>query len=134
MLLVLDCWAMARSAAAMVQGYQAFDADLTFAGLLLNKVLVCISLECWPSRPCAAMLPMYARACSQTGAGLAVLSAHLSRLHCTQACLCSEVSHAAQVGGAAHTTWLQEALTAGGVTLPVLSGIPKVLFPAEQAA
>ena len=32
-----------------------------------------------------------------------------------------------QVGGAAHTTWLQEALTAGGVTLPILGGIPKVL-------
>ena len=37
-LLVLDCWAMARSAAAMVRGYQSFDEDLNIAGLLLNKV------------------------------------------------------------------------------------------------
>ena len=35
-----------------------------------------------------------------------------------------------QVGGPAHTTWLQEALTAGGVTTPILGGIPKVLPPA----
>ena len=35
---MVDCWAMARSAAAMVQGYQAFDPDLHIGGLLLNKV------------------------------------------------------------------------------------------------
>ena len=36
--LVLDCWALARSAAAMVKGYQEFDPALTMCGLVLNKV------------------------------------------------------------------------------------------------
>lgn len=35
--LVLDCWSMARSAAAMVHGYLTFDPDLKFAGIILNK-------------------------------------------------------------------------------------------------
>lgn len=39
-LLVLDCWALARSAAAMVKGYCEFDADLRIGGVLLNKVLL----------------------------------------------------------------------------------------------
>lgn len=37
-LLVIDCWSMARSVAAMAQGYSDFDPDLKVAGLLLNKV------------------------------------------------------------------------------------------------
>ena len=40
MLLVVDCWAMARSAAAMVRGYQDFDTDLCIGGLLLNRVSI----------------------------------------------------------------------------------------------
>jgi cobyrinic acid a,c-diamide synthase len=36
--LVVDCWAMARSVAALVKGYTEFDQDLTVKGLLLNKV------------------------------------------------------------------------------------------------
>eukprot|EP00850_Spirogloea_muscicola_P011525 SM000072S21159 [mRNA] locus=s72:15362:21149:+ [translate_table: standard] len=36
--LVLDCWALARSAAAMVLGYASFDPDLVFAGVVFNKV------------------------------------------------------------------------------------------------
>ena len=39
-LLVVDCWAMARSAAAMVRGYQDFDTDLCIGGLLLNRVSI----------------------------------------------------------------------------------------------
>ena len=35
--LVLDCWAMSRSAAAMVHGYASFDPALRFAGIILNK-------------------------------------------------------------------------------------------------
>ena len=30
------------------------------------------------------------------------------------------------MGGAAHTTWLREALEASGVTTPILGGITKV--------
>ena len=37
-LLVMDCWSMARSAAAMVKGYQEFDPDLDLAGVIFNKV------------------------------------------------------------------------------------------------
>ena len=37
-LLVMDCWSMARSAAAMVKGYQEFDPDLNLAGVIFNKV------------------------------------------------------------------------------------------------
>lgn len=37
-LLVLDCWTMARSAGAMVKGFADFDPDLRLGGLLLNKV------------------------------------------------------------------------------------------------
>eukprot|EP00898_Chlorokybus_atmophyticus_P003274 jgi/Chlat1/3948/Chrsp26S04208 len=36
--LVLDCWALARSAAALALGFTAFDTNVTFAGLVLNKV------------------------------------------------------------------------------------------------
>ncbi|KAK9828636.1 hypothetical protein WJX72_001237 [[Myrmecia] bisecta] len=36
--LVLDCWAIARSAAAIIKGYQDFDPDLKLGGVLLNKV------------------------------------------------------------------------------------------------
>ena len=37
-LLVLDCWTLARSAGAMVKGYAELDPALRLAGLLLNKV------------------------------------------------------------------------------------------------
>ena len=37
-LLVLDCWALSRSAAAMVHGYATFDPDLNVAGTIFNKV------------------------------------------------------------------------------------------------
>eukprot|EP00775_Hariotina_reticulata_P009247 gene9247-9413_t len=37
-LLVVDCWCLARSAAAMVKGYAEFDPELPVQGLLLNKV------------------------------------------------------------------------------------------------
>ena len=37
-LLVMDCWSMARSAAAMVKGYQEFDPDLDLAGVIFNKI------------------------------------------------------------------------------------------------
>ncbi len=36
--LVLDCWAIARSAGAVIKGFTEFDADLRLAGILLNKV------------------------------------------------------------------------------------------------
>ncbi|MEM6673503.1 MAG: cobyrinate a,c-diamide synthase [Planctomycetota bacterium] len=36
--LVLDCFAMARSAGATVLGFAKFDPDLAFAGVLLNRV------------------------------------------------------------------------------------------------
>lgn len=64
--LVLDCWAIARSAAAVVKGYTEFDPDLRIGGLLLNKV-----------------------------------------------------------GGAAHTKWLQDAITSSGVKACFLGGVPK---------
>lgn len=35
--LVLDCWALSRSAAAMVHGYSTFDAELNVAGVVFNK-------------------------------------------------------------------------------------------------
>ena len=37
-LLVMDCWSMARSAAAMVKGYQEFDPELNVAGVIFNKI------------------------------------------------------------------------------------------------
>ena len=36
-LLVVDCNAMARSVAAMIKGYQEFDADLNLLGVVFNK-------------------------------------------------------------------------------------------------
>lgn len=65
-LLVLDCSAVARSAAAVVKGYLEFDPELQLGGLLFNKV-----------------------------------------------------------GGEAHTQWLKDAIASGGITLPVLGGIPQ---------
>ena len=37
-LLVLDCWALSRSAAAMVHGYKTFDPDVDVAGVIMNRV------------------------------------------------------------------------------------------------
>ncbi|KAG0615481.1 hypothetical protein M758_5G044700 [Ceratodon purpureus] len=37
-LLVLDCWTLARSAAAIIRGYTTFDPALQFAGVVFNKV------------------------------------------------------------------------------------------------
>ena len=37
-LLVVDCWSMARSAAAMIKGYQEFDPKLRVEGVIFNKV------------------------------------------------------------------------------------------------
>ena len=37
-LLVMDCWSVARSAAAMVKGYQEFDPELNLAGVIFNKI------------------------------------------------------------------------------------------------
>jgi cobyrinic acid a,c-diamide synthase len=37
-LLVLDCWTLARSAAAIIRGYTTFDPALEFAGVVFNKV------------------------------------------------------------------------------------------------
>ena len=36
--LVLDCWALARSAAALIKGFCEFDKDLIIGGILFNKV------------------------------------------------------------------------------------------------
>lgn len=36
-ILVVDCWAFARSVAAVVQGYKEFDKALDLAGVILNK-------------------------------------------------------------------------------------------------
>jgi cobyrinic acid a,c-diamide synthase len=36
--LVVDCFAMARSAAAVIRGFVEFDPDLRFAGVVLNRV------------------------------------------------------------------------------------------------
>ena len=36
--LVLDAWALARSAAAMALGYELFDPDLSLAGIVCNRV------------------------------------------------------------------------------------------------
>lgn len=36
--LVLDCWALARSAAAVVKGFREFDAEVRVAGVVLNRV------------------------------------------------------------------------------------------------
>jgi cobyrinic acid a,c-diamide synthase len=37
-ILVLDCSTIARSAAAVIKGYQSFDPDLSIPGVILNKV------------------------------------------------------------------------------------------------
>ena len=37
-LLVLDCWALSRSAAAMVHGYRTFDPHVDVAGVIMNRV------------------------------------------------------------------------------------------------
>jgi len=39
-LLVLDCWTLARSAAAIIRGYTTFDPALKFAGVVFNKVMM----------------------------------------------------------------------------------------------
>lgn len=39
-LLVLDCWTLARSAAAIIRGYTTFDPALKFSGVVFNKVLI----------------------------------------------------------------------------------------------
>lgn len=36
--LVIDCWAVSRSAAALVKGYQGFDSELQLAGVFFNQV------------------------------------------------------------------------------------------------
>ena len=37
-LLVLDCWALSRSVAAMVHGYRTFDPHVDVAGVVMNRV------------------------------------------------------------------------------------------------
>src|SRR3989441_4705345 len=37
-ILVLDAWSLARSAAALIQGYVNFDPDLDVAGVIFNKI------------------------------------------------------------------------------------------------
>lgn len=37
-LLVVDAWALSRSAAAMLQGYESFDPSLNVAGVVFNKI------------------------------------------------------------------------------------------------
>jgi cobyrinic acid a,c-diamide synthase len=44
-LLVADASAMARSAAALVRGFEAFDGDLNLAGILFNRVGGCRHVE-----------------------------------------------------------------------------------------
>ena len=39
-LLVLDCWTMARSVAAIIRGYTTFDSALEFSGVVFNKVSI----------------------------------------------------------------------------------------------
>lgn len=37
-ILVMDCWAVARSAAAIIKGYQEFDPGVNVAGVIFNKI------------------------------------------------------------------------------------------------
>ena len=37
-LLVVDAWCLSRSVAAIAHGYSSFDPDLTFAGVIFNKI------------------------------------------------------------------------------------------------
>lgn len=39
-LLVLDSWALSRSAAAIVHGFSTFDPNLKLAGVIFNKVWI----------------------------------------------------------------------------------------------
>jgi cobyrinic acid a,c-diamide synthase len=63
-LLVVDARSMARSVAALVQGYTRFDPDLTFAGILCNRVgspahasILQEALEAAGCPPCLGCLP-----------------------------------------------------------------------------
>ena len=38
-LLVLDCWALSRSAAAMVHGYKTFDPDVDVARSMPSRTM-----------------------------------------------------------------------------------------------
>ena len=44
-LLVLDAWCLARSAAAMIHGYRSFDPDVNVGGVLFNRVSSASHLE-----------------------------------------------------------------------------------------
>lgn len=63
-LLVVDARSMARSAAALVQGYAGFDPDLTLAGVIFNRVgsrrhkeLLWEAMTTCPGIPVAGYLP-----------------------------------------------------------------------------
>jgi cobyrinic acid a,c-diamide synthase len=63
-LLVVDARSMARSVAALVQGYTRFDSELTFAGVLCNRVgspgharILEEALEAAGCPPCLGCLP-----------------------------------------------------------------------------
>ncbi|MFW6401107.1 MAG: cobyrinate a,c-diamide synthase [Desulfohalobiaceae bacterium] len=75
-ILVLDARSMARSVAALVQGYTRFDPELNLAGVILNRVgsqghaqLLRQSLEHYQLPPALACLP--------TASGLELPSRHL---------------------------------------------------------
>ncbi len=64
-LLVLDAKSMARSVAALVQGYTCFDPELNVAGVICNRVgskshadLLRQSLDHYQQPPCLAFLPL----------------------------------------------------------------------------
>lgn len=121
--LVVDCWAMARSAAALVKGYAEFDAGedclrgTTSYGLLEMPSQHQLYLSwCLHAVLCCVML------CS---------------LCCMHVSLCADLQFAGvlfnKVGSAGHGTWLTQALEAAWQqgrlkqSIKVLGCIPKVM-------
>jgi len=117
-LLVVDARSMARSAAALVQGYAGFDPGLQFAGVVCNRVgsarheaLLREALQACPSAPSLGFLPRRA--------GLELPSRHLGLHTAAEGALPPRLLEAL-------ADWVEEGLDLDGL----LHSLPEPAMPA----
>ena len=107
-LLVLDCWALARSAAALVKGFTVGGRHMLSDAAAAAAAAAALRLKSVPAAPQPAEC----------------FCMHIMQEFDQQLCIGGLLLN--RVGGAAHTKWLQDAISGSGVDARFLGGIPKV--------